>query len=493
MARNPLNYTYRTYGEIYQDLKSKYPDKPEWFIQIIAGAFDVAHWYLDARAQDLTLPSAFTPEAMDDLLSYIDYYRASSSPAGGAVAFTVTAPKTVAKEDLVVNVTNASGRVVRYEALEDHTFTLTTENVYLYEGESVTDSFLGSSDGSTSWQEYTIPDTSVLPDTVVVKNASLVWEQKTTLVNSLSTDRHFRIVRRPGGFFSIVFGNDEYGQIPLAGGIEVSYRRGGGSAGNVKTATSTIAYSGSDSDVTGVAFVEDFNGGSEEETYENARFMAPQMIKRNDRAITERDYELLALNYSTGVKQARCFPGLYGEGTVGLHIVPAGGGNPSGGLKIGLQDYLRERSVLGLTDVRVRDPIYVTENITYAIFPRSASFAVAKSFADLAAYLLLSETVKEVLDTYEADGVAQATTLINTLFSFSFNATDYPTIIEILERRLRDGINTWGSGLRRNDIISAIDSLPQVDYMTLAVPAADVNITSNQILTPGTITGTLIV
>lgn len=493
MARNPLSYTNRSFTSIYNELKALWPNKPDWFLRIIAGSNDVAHWYLDARAQNLTLSSAYTREAIYDLAAYLDYYPSGRSSASAACTVTVDAgavPITIPKEELVINVDDGTGTTFTFEALEDLTIsTGTTGTAIFYSGTTVSDLTIGASDGTSALQEFVIPDPQALEESVSVTIDSVLWTEQTTLVNSTGSDKHYRLIRKPDGYLAIRTGDGTYGAIPPVGDVQVSYRKGGGASANIPQTSATVSYTGGNADVVSVAADEDFSGGSDGETLERTRFLAPKMLKRKERAITQDDYIYMSLGYSASVIQAQCFPGLYGEATVGVHIVPAGGGNPSAGLKLGLQEYLKDRSVLGLTDVRVRDPIYQAEDIDIDIKVRPGeTYSATKPFAEVAARLLVSEITAELLEIYESDGIAAATTFINDTWGYSFTSTAYNKLTDILDRRSRDGFNSWGDGLRVNDIISAVDSLPQVDYVTLNTPASDVSLDYTEILTEGTIT-----
>lgn len=491
---NPLSYTNKTYATIYRELKNRFPNKPDWFMVAISGLFDVMHWYLDARAQNLLLPTAFTEEAIYDLCAYLDYYLSAPSPASGIVKVTidggVSYPKTILRNDLVFSVTNADGEAVIFEAAEDLIFTSPTVElpVMVLEGETLSGMLVGESDGISEWQEFVIEDADVLPDTVVVNINSLDWSQQETLVNSTGIDEHFRIVRKPDGYFAVLFGDNTYGMIPGPYPVFVTYRKGGGVRGNIKKNTATISYSGSDNDVVSVAMDSDFTGGSIGENIEKAKFLAPQMIRVNYRAVTESDYEVLSRKFSSSVIMAKALPGLYGAGSVGVHVVPAGGGLPSTTLKTNLEVYLRDRSVLNLADVRVRNPLYVSQGVNARIKMRpNYSFALYEKYAELTVYLLISERTKEILDLYKSEGINSVVDYVNNAWGFTFGTSDNSEITNMILRQMRDGHTDWGGSLRPNDIVGALDNLSGVDYAICDFPVAPVTVLHTQIMTEGTV------
>lgn len=500
MARNPLTYTNRTYSTIFAELEQKYPNRPAWFREKMAGLFDIAHWYLDARAQNTTLSSAFTPQAVRDNAARLDYYPSPKSPASGPLLVTVTAsPVTIPKADLVFDITSELGDTLRFEASEDLTILSgTTGTVNVVEGETKSLIDIGDSDGSSEWQQFVMPELDIIFDAnFFLTINSLTWERQTaTLVNSGPADKHFRTLYLPNGVSVVEFGNGVMGAIPGPYTIFASYRIGGGVAGNVAQTGSVVSYVGTNVNVVSAVLDADFTGGAEKELVETTRFLAPRMLRANYRAVTEEDFETLSRAFSSSVIIAKAIPGLYGAGTTAVHVVPANGGAPSTSLKTSLEAYLKDATSLGSADVRVRDPLYQTEDVTAAIKMRSGyTFAANLPYATLTVRLIISETAKEIVDIYNDPerGIAGVVEFVNTKWGYSFTSTDYNEITRIISRRSKDGTVTWGGSLRINDIISALDDLTGVETETVSVPATDINVPFNRILTDGTVTITEIV
>ncbi len=491
--RNPLSFTARTFNTIFYDLKIKFPDKPEWFILMLCGLFDIAHWYLDATANNALLESAYTPEAVDNLLAYLDYYRAPGEAANGTVNVTLAAgttlPHTVAASDLRATVVKPDKQGVSIEALASHTFNALTEAVTFHEGEAVTSS-LGISDGS-AWQTFIMPRASYINGSGEIIINSQVWTEVDFLIESGPTDKVYRLIRFPDGFTRVRFGDGVTGAIPGAYSIDFTGRFGGGTAGNFITSGSTIFYAGGDVAVESLAFVSaQFSGGAAEETMDNARFMAPQLLKVNERAVTENDYRLLSLRFNAGIARAKCFPGYYGVGTVGIHVIPTGGGNASGGLKTALQNYLIPRTPLGAVDVRVRDTNKVTQSITVGLKMRpGTNFTLAQNYAKVFLGMLVADFGEEIVNKYATSGVAEAVTLINSYFSMAFTSTNYAAISALLDL-LTDNVSNWGTSLNIGDIFQVAESIPNVLYSTVSLPIAQVNLANDFTFTMGTITVT---
>ncbi|PYQ41973.1 MAG: hypothetical protein DMF77_14470 [Acidobacteria bacterium] len=128
----------------------------------------------------------------------------------------------------------------------------------------------------------------------------------------------------------VKFGDGEHGAIPPAGAeiVATFWRHGGGAAGNkvgpgaVKTMVTQIA---------GIEKVSNFRpaaGGADEEDVEQFVKNTPARLLSQDRAVTERDFEALALSVD-GVRKARAlggrhpdFPGVEVPGAVTVLVVP---------------------------------------------------------------------------------------------------------------------------------------------------------------------------
>ena len=97
-------------------------------------------------------------------------------------------------------------------------------------------------------------------------------------------------IRQPAG------DERQYGKIPPADRrIRFSmYRAGGGIIGNVGQRTITVLKS-SIPYIAAVTNFEPARGGIDTETLENAKLRAPRMLKASPRAVTQEDYENLAL------------------------------------------------------------------------------------------------------------------------------------------------------------------------------------------------------
>lgn len=95
-----------------------------------------------------------------------------------------------------------------------HTIALYTKTVAVYQQETKPQVSLGVSDGITEWQEFKLPDLTVLAATLVITINSVVWTQVTTFVDSILTDTVYRFFYDSDNSARIQFGNGTYGAIP---------------------------------------------------------------------------------------------------------------------------------------------------------------------------------------------------------------------------------------------------------------------------------------
>ena len=178
---------------------------------------------------------------------------------------------------------------------------------------------LGQSDGNPG-QRFHLKHSPILPldwgETIEVQEEEDVytaWQKVDDFSQSDSEDKHFICDTGEG---EIQFGprvrqsNGEmrhYGAVPGKNkSIRVStYRYGGGSEGNVGRNTLTVLKT-SIPYVASVTNRRPAAGGTDPESIDNAILRGPQMFRTRDRAVTETDFEVLAMEASPSVARASC-------------------------------------------------------------------------------------------------------------------------------------------------------------------------------------------
>jgi predicted phage baseplate assembly protein len=184
----------------------------------------------------------------------------------------------------------------------------------------ITNELMGRSDGTPgqTFQLQNVPVMSREPgETVEVETENEgefePWQEVGDFADSGPTDPHFTCdsvsgeiqfgpsVRQPSGE------ERQYGRtLPNGRRIRfISYRCGGGVIGNVGEGTITVLKS-SIPYVDSVKNFEGAKGGTDAETLDSAKLRAPRILRTNTRAVTNEDFEYLALEASPGIARAKC-------------------------------------------------------------------------------------------------------------------------------------------------------------------------------------------
>jgi hypothetical protein len=371
-----------------------------------------------------------------------------------------------------------------------HTYGKYSLQAVLHQQESKAEQSIGTSDGSSEWQEFDLPDQNVLADTLVVKVNAVSYTRVTTFVDSLSSDKHYRLFYRSDGTAYVRFGDGSYGEIPPAFDVTAEYAVGGGADSNISSLNRVNIYSGGNSGITGCSNNALLTGGSDSETTEDAKRLAPVLLKARDRFVTVDDGRALSESYP-GVAKAAVIKNSAGVLTADIRIVPNGGGLPSAPLKAALDTFLTDRTILEEVAVTVSDPAYNPQNGVLGVHVRTGYlFADVEPYVRLAYKLTFAETGQEILDEYLSNGIDEAVALINTLFSESFTSSDHDAIIALIDNFEPAD---FGRTYQSSDLLGLIDAhVEGVDYVTVSSPTFPVTQTAIQITQYGTISITAI-
>lgn len=130
------------------------------------------------------------------------------------------------------------------------------------------------------------------------------WEQTDDILRSSPKDRHYQTIVDENGQTEILFGDGNNGAIPKAGveNVEVSYRYGGGEAGNLAAGTIKMLR-GKPLGISAVVNPVASNGGADRETVDPIRQAAPASLRFNDVIVSYHDCLTFAQNFP-GVSQA---------------------------------------------------------------------------------------------------------------------------------------------------------------------------------------------
>ncbi|KKN30608.1 hypothetical protein LCGC14_0832220 [marine sediment metagenome] len=234
------------------------------------------------------------------------------------------------------------------------------------------------SDGLAN-QRFELAEVPFLDDSAVILAANGDYDEVVNFLDSAAADRHFVIVVDQNDRATIKFGNGVNGAIPQ-GTIAVSYKTGGGAAGNVEVGTITTI-EGSFTDILGGSVSVSVNnaakasGGTDRQGNEEIRELAPESVRVLNRTVAREDYEINAKKIA-GVSRALMLTAdqdtEIDENAGKLFIIPDGGGVPTQTLK---DSVLNQVTVVFPKTVTFRldvvDPVFLVVNVAARVFKRT--------------------------------------------------------------------------------------------------------------------------
>lgn len=347
---------------------------------------------------------------------------------------------------------------------------------------------LGTSDGSTAWQQFDLPDIGVIDSTIAITINGTAWTAVDTLATSHSYETHYRVIFKTDGSCYIEFGNGDFGAVPGNFDIESDYAIGGGTGANISALNSVSVYAGGSSVVSGCANATAFTGGGDAQASETAKRIAPGTVKAQNRFVTREDGISLALSYG-GLSLVNVIANAYGLLSAKVIAVASGGGNPSGALMADIQAFLISRTILETMDVRFVASTITAKNVTSAAKMKTGyTWANIQPYFRLAWKLFFAETGQEILDTFLSYGVSSAIDKINAILSESFTSADYTAVTKLLDGLSNAGARSFGETIQISDAYSFIQAnIDGIDYITISSPSFPITLADDEITTYGSL------
>lgn len=131
-----------------------------------------------------------------------------------------------------------------------------------------------------------------------------LWSRVDSLVSAGSGEKVYELSVDDQDRVTVRFGDNINGAAPSPGTINVIYRTGGGTVGNVATGyidTSVTGQVGLFAVTVDITNYKAASGGEERESLNEIRVNAPAYFRTNDTATTEQDYDALALYSQAGL------------------------------------------------------------------------------------------------------------------------------------------------------------------------------------------------
>ncbi|MEF8734340.1 MAG: baseplate J/gp47 family protein [Candidatus Accumulibacter meliphilus] len=262
-------------------------------------------------------------------------------------------------------------------------------------GESQPQKIFGSGDAAQSGQAFTIEVSGVsfTPDAtqaagvaadIEVKVAGRVWQQVSTLRDSVSDDRHYELRMTEDGYVRVIFGDGVNGRRLPSGSnnLRLRYRVGNGLAGNLPPYNLDKAINPNPL-VDTVSQPMPASGGGDMEALSSLRENAPPTLLALERAVSLSDFAHLA-SARSDVWQARAYREVDQGGRmerITVIVVPAGG-ILTDDLRDTVESHLGRHSLPGITvSVESYTPRLVDMRITLRVdssawLPREVAAAV---------------------------------------------------------------------------------------------------------------------
>lgn len=317
------------------------------WLEIVAYVSDLLFFYFDTQATQAYLQTASVRSAVNDIAKQFGFTPATESSASGDIVFTINAAGTISRGFRVKSTSGLQYYLTNsIVAGSAGTYTGTVLQGII-KTENFTATGLQNEELLLSGPNVVLDQTNT--NTLDISPAVTVNGNSYKLVSSFlrfnGTDvapvldslgnviggggRVFTLGEKPNGTPFIKFGDGIFGRKVLSGeSISVTYRTGGGSAGNVSE-NSVVTLVDSNSIINSVTNPDKFSGGADEQSIDQLRELIPASLRTLERAVAEQDYsDILIANFSeifaASTEVNSTDPGI----DINVYVVPNGIGIP---------------------------------------------------------------------------------------------------------------------------------------------------------------------
>lgn len=344
-----IDYTSRDYAGIKADLISLIPNYlPEWtsressdfgivMIELFSYMGDILNFYIDRSANEAFISTASQKENVMQLASLLSYKPTEATPSTVALTFqnSTASPIVVPKGTKVATGANSTATTKQIIFETDVEVTVPAKSgttngsvtVKATQGETVVAESVGISTGAIN-QAFPLSKSPVIPSSVATTVGSVEYTTVDYLIDYSTGDSVVTTLKDSDGVTYLIFGDDVSGRIPPKNApITVTYRVGGGAAGNVpENAISYILTNGTPglsvkNQQISTAGDGAATGGADDESVDSIRVNAPLSMRAVNRAVSIADYASLAVQVS-GVSKANARADV--STSVTVYIKPAG-------------------------------------------------------------------------------------------------------------------------------------------------------------------------
>jgi uncharacterized phage protein gp47/JayE len=409
-GRPVIDYMARDYESLLRAMRERIPQKlPEWseyaseadfgnvLLELFAHVGDILSFYQDRVANESFLGTAQTRRSAIEHLRLIGYELGTAAPAAALLSLSVpadvTAAVTINRGDAFATRSQKNMPGVRFEYTGEAPLPVDFADVKVdphsgrkvyatpvpvEQGRLFTAEVLGVSDGTQN-QRFPLARAGLIlrppgaarsgqDVTVQTRLGDTVhgWTLQESLAFSQAAQRDFAVRIDADDRATIMFGDGTFGAVPEAGAtVTVTYRTGGGAAGNVAAGTITTIIDAPRLALLGAKVTNPVaaSGGADRESIEHAVQHAPAVFRSLRRAVTAADYEQIALSFK-GVAKVRAAATGWNEVT--LFVAPEGMGAVSDVLEANLKGYFEDKRMIGQV-IEVSDVDYIPILVTAVV------------------------------------------------------------------------------------------------------------------------------
>jgi hypothetical protein len=501
MAENLFNFKNKDFQDIFNELKQKYPDKPEWFLEIISSLFDVMYWYLDFAIQDLFPDSMVSTRNIQKFLKMFGYELGYYSSASTQIKVFLESPlltvTTIPKENLVFRLFSDTGKSLLLSGYQDLVINSGVNFVIInvVEGEFKRNLELGFTKGIPN-EEFILPYSNIDLNFLKVYVNGVEFNRINDLINSTPSGNDYQVNFLSDNRLSIQFGDGNFGIIPANNSyITCDLLITRGLDGNFSSSNNyrieflkKVDFPFIKRD--GHQLMSDISGGNDKENIYRAKDLAIKSIRTYNAGTNEDSIESLAFRFSSSIYDVKVLPAYFGQYSMAVIIIPYGGGNPSLPLKTALQNYLISKSLLGFSNIVVIDPFYVPVNIDVSVKMRSGyNFLTYEDCIKFVCALSVCENSGEYLQYYRSRDWDKIFQVANIQFGFNLNSLFIAYLSPVFEYLLRKGRRKFGDPFIINDLITMLLNLTFINQVNLNLPVSDItNLNINDITKLGILT-----
>lgn len=297
------------------------------WLEMVAFVSDIIFFYLDNQSTEAYLASATLRSSVLKIAQQFGFVVPTAQSSSGTATFTATGPTTVPAGFRV----GSTGSVPFFTTQAGSRGNAGTLDIPVIQGVQALDSF--SAQGLQN-EEFALSSIGIVVDTTnaisslrspIVTVNNVTWSQVQTFIDSFPNSNVYQISFKDDGTAIIRFGDGLLGRKLSTGDvIQVSYRTGGGTIGNISANTLT-ALTDSAPNVTSVTNNFDFSGGSDAVTIDQLRDLIPASLSTLERAVTPEDHaDLILLNFPQVAKASASISNVQTGIDLNIYVVPVG-------------------------------------------------------------------------------------------------------------------------------------------------------------------------